>query len=204
MEKRKELEERMEREGCWIPWRSSTVKEDKALLLLGYTAMSRGPLSYSSLARAQIHTGGRGDASVGTKVFPLGKLKPLITNWEKREKVGRRGEMDRGQKEGFGNGDCKRKVGGRVMGKRKKVWERGTGEHDVDPINHSDWMLYEGRLVWHALPYGSVQWLWVKTDVRQVSLCCVLQVSGTARCVQWDNKMMAKALFLETTWTLIS
>jgi len=45
---------------------------------------SRGPLFF--LSQPQIHTGGRGIASVGTKVFPLCKLKPLITNWEKRRR----------------------------------------------------------------------------------------------------------------------
>ncbi len=79
-----------------------TFKEDKALLLLGYTGTSRGSLSLSSLSYSQIQTGGRGDASVGTKVLPLSKLKPLITNWENREKReaggrwigGRKGERE--------------------------------------------------------------------------------------------------------------
>lgn len=49
------------------------------------------------LTHAQIHTGGRGDACVGTKVFPLPKLKPLITNRETRER-----EREEGEREGGG------------------------------------------------------------------------------------------------------
>lgn len=53
---------------------------------------------------------------MGTKVFPLCKLKPLITNWENRENQGGdRREMDRGQRKGekvrFGDGDFERKIG---------------------------------------------------------------------------------------------
>lgn len=71
-----------------------------------------GGLSFP-LSHTQIHTRGRGDASVGTKVLPLCKLKPLITNWENREKGGGRGrwiegrerERDVREKVGFGDGD---------------------------------------------------------------------------------------------------
>lgn len=80
-----EEEEEVKGEGWGVPRRGSTVKEDKALLLLlGYTGMSRRSL-FPSLTHTNTHWGGRGDASVGTKVLPLGKLKPLITNWENRE-----------------------------------------------------------------------------------------------------------------------
>lgn len=68
-------------------------------MLLGYSGMSRV---------SQIHTGGRGDASLGTKVLPLCKLKPLITNWEEAEKGWGGREMDgqRGrEKEGRGQRD---------------------------------------------------------------------------------------------------
>lgn len=88
----------MEGDGCEAPRRRSTVKEDKALLLLGYTGTSVGRWGClccpPPLTHAQIHTGGRGDACVGTKVFPLPKLKPLITNRETGEGgVNKREEM---------------------------------------------------------------------------------------------------------------
>lgn len=83
----------VKKEQRWIPWRSVRVKEDKALLLLGHTELSIRP-SFFPLFHTQTHTGGRGDASVGTKVFPLCKLKPLITNWENRGE-GKRGTKGR-------------------------------------------------------------------------------------------------------------
>lgn len=57
---------------------------------------------------SETHTGGRGDAWVGTKVLPLCKLKPLITNWEAGEEGWGGSEMDgqRGsEREGRGERD---------------------------------------------------------------------------------------------------
>ena len=59
----------------------NTVKEDKALLLLRYTGLYVHALLLS-LFHTQTLTRGLKDASVGIKVLPLAKLKPLITNWE--------------------------------------------------------------------------------------------------------------------------
>lgn len=57
---------------------------------------------------SETDTGGRGDAWVGTKVLPLCKLKPLITNWEAGEEGWGGSEMDRqwgSEREGQGEGD---------------------------------------------------------------------------------------------------
>lgn len=78
----------------------------------------RGSLSFSSRSHTQIHTGGRGDASVGSKVLPLRKLKPLITNWDTSEKgeAGRRWIEDRkAERGGFRDGDLGRKIGEREV-----------------------------------------------------------------------------------------
>lgn len=74
--------------------------------------VTQGRAGGLSLSHTQIHTGGRGDASVGTKVLPLCKLKPLITNWENRESGRDRREMDRGQ--------------GRKRKTQERKWDLGT------------------------------------------------------------------------------
>lgn len=86
---------------CWGRWRErrrwrggdvgylegeAQLKKTKHYCCLA-TLGQAGCLSVFPLSHTQIHTGGRGDASVGTKVFPLCKLKPLITNWEKRGRM---------------------------------------------------------------------------------------------------------------------
>lgn len=70
---------------------SSTVKEDKVLLPLGHTGISRGSL-FLSPSGTQIHTRGGGDASADIGVLPLCKLKPLITSWESKERQRREGD----------------------------------------------------------------------------------------------------------------
>lgn len=64
VEKAIEQEAQLKGEGWGVPWRSSSVKEDKALLPLGYTGMSRGSL-FTSLSHTQTHTGGRGGGLCG-------------------------------------------------------------------------------------------------------------------------------------------
>lgn len=70
---------------------AAQLKKTKRYCCLVTQRLNGGPLSSSSFSLTQIHTRGRGDASVGTKVFPPCKLKPLITNWEERKGRGWRG-----------------------------------------------------------------------------------------------------------------
>lgn len=55
---------------------------------------------------------------MGSKVLPLRKLKPLITNWDTSEKgeAGRRWIEDRkAERGGFRDGDLERKIGEREV-----------------------------------------------------------------------------------------
>lgn len=157
-ESKRLLSAKQKRKSCRWRWRerdagylerAAQLKKTKRYCCLVTQGWAGGLSLFFSLCHTQIHTRGRGDASVGTKVLPLCKLKPLITSWESREKRGGRREMDGGQGErgvresGIWRWWFRKKdwrTGGKLMGNwtesvEKRIRETGTwGERDAVAI----------------------------------------------------------------------